>query len=107
MIKFYIDSFAYWGGNELGRTVASLWHSRKDPNRSVKKFQREGRDCSWADWTLHCDWFLQDIDEVDRYKDINPWDLRNNYREKLHNLLYTEEAQQKKLIRRYDKRFVR
>ncbi|XP_049849991.1 uncharacterized protein LOC126320571 [Schistocerca gregaria] len=45
---------------------------------------------------------VKDVEEVGRSKKINPWNLRDNYKSKMHSLLFVEEAEQRKLIREYD-----
>lgn len=47
------------------------------------------------------------MDVKDRSSSLNPWQTRENYRKRMHDLLWTEEAQQKKLIRQYDRHKVK
>jgi hypothetical protein len=43
-----------------------------------------------------------DLDE----QSLEPWDPEQHYRKKMHTLLWMEESNQKKLIRRFDKNAV-
>jgi len=40
-----------------------------------------------------------DIDANDKYTNLNPWNLVSSYREKMHSLLWMEEATQKKIVK--------
>ena len=43
-----------------------------------------------------------DVDETGRARAFNPWKVREALKTRLHNLLYVEEAEQRKQMRRYD-----
>jgi hypothetical protein len=43
-----------------------------------------------------------DVDELGRSRSFNPWKVRDNWKSRLHELLYVEEAEQRKQMRRYD-----
>jgi hypothetical protein len=46
----------------------------------------------------------QNVDVHSQLRDFNPWKVKSNYKQRLHQLLWGEEAQGKKNIRQYDLR---
>ena len=49
---------------------------------------------------------IRDIEAGHKKSTFNPWKTRNNYKMRLHEMLYLEEAQQARLTRAYDLRAV-